>query len=337
VTFDLGGAAIGAVSSFAVTGVLCVVARRRGWLDHPGARRMHDAPTPRVGGVGLLAGLLPALLLTGARGAAVTAGAYFAVGLLDDVAHGRHGLRARTKLLLQVAAGVVAVVGFDVRFAGRPSGPWGSVALAWAGPALTVAWLVAVVNLVNFTDGIDGISATTGAVLLGAAAGAGGPASGLAAAGLGGLAGFALWNAPPARAFLGDGGSHLLGALVALAPCAGTGVAATEAVPWALATAPLLPTIVDVGAALVRKVRRGVPLAVAHDDHLYQRLVKAGDPAGLVALRYGALALAAVALAGPVARRHGALAAVLAGAAVLGLHLATGARRTAGVPRTLGA
>jgi UDP-N-acetylmuramyl pentapeptide phosphotransferase/UDP-N-acetylglucosamine-1-phosphate transferase len=210
VTSGPAAAALAAAASCAATGLLAAVARRRGWLDHPGERRMHAEPTPRVGGAALLLGLLPSLWTTPARGAATVVALYFAVGLADDLRHGRRGVPAWGKLLLQVAAGTVAVAVLDVRFAGRLDGPWGTVDLAGAGPVLTVAWLVAVVNLVNFTDGIDGISAATGAVFLGVAAGAGGPAAGLAWGGLGALAGFAIWNAPPARAFLGDGGSHLL-------------------------------------------------------------------------------------------------------------------------------
>ena len=328
-------AALAAALSCAATGALAWLARRRGWLDHPGARRMHIDPTPRVGGAALLVGLLPLLWATPARGAAIVVALFFAVGLADDIAHGRRGVPAWAKLCLQVAAGIVAVAFLDVRFAGRASGPWGTVDLAAAAPVMTVLWFVAVVNLVNFTDGIDGISAATGAVFLGAAAGAGGPASDLAWGGLGALAGFAVWNAPPARAFLGDGGSHLLGALVALGPCSGAGVAPGETLPWALAAAPLVPTIVDVGAALVRKVRRGIPLATPHDDHLYQRLVKAGDSPLFVAFRYGALALAGVLLAGPVARRFGVPLAVFAGGTLLLVHLLAGARRAAAVPRTL--
>ena len=70
-------------------------------------------------------------------------------------------------------------------------------------------------------------------------------------------------------------------------------------------------------------------------DSLYQRLVKAGTPTGLVAVRYGVLAWLAALLAGSVARSVGALAATCFGVAALGLHLFDGARRTAGVPRSL--
>src|SRR5205085_8727400 len=135
--------------------------------------------------------------------------------------------------------------------------------------------------------------------------------------------GFLVWNRPPARVFMGDGGSHLLGFLVAVQvfPVPVWRVLsdfeyAFEAAPWPLVAAPLVPSIVDVAEALIHKARHGIPMSQAHNDHLYQRLVKAGWSHGAVAIRYGVLALLAVVLVGPVATRIGALGACAIGAAI---------------------
>jgi len=257
---------------------------------------------------------------------------FFLVGLLDDVRGRRRGLPAAAKLLLQAGAASV-VVAMGLRFEGRGSGPFGAGSLgALAGP-LTGLWVVAVVNVVNFTDGSDGIVAATCAVILSAASGGSSDWLETAfAAGAGAAIGFAAWNAPPAKIFMGDGGSHLLGFLVAAGACSSPHA---HAVPWPLVAAPLVPFIVDVAEALVHKARHGIPMSLAHNDHLYQRLVKAGAAAGAVAIRYALLALVAIALAGPVATSFGLWAAILSGAAVMALHLWTGARATRGVPRLM--
>ena len=76
-----------------------------------------------------------------------------------------------------------------------------------------------------------------------------------------------------------------------------------------------------------------VPDAVVTNDHLYQRLVKAGVPTGFVALRYGLLSVAAILCAGPLAHAIGVIPASAVGLAILLVHLVTGARKTRGVPR----
>jgi hypothetical protein len=84
--------------------------------------------------------------------------------------------------------------------------------------------------------------------------------------------------------------------------------------------------VVDVAAGLVAKRRRGVPLSAAHRDHPYQRLTRLGRPHAAVALRYGAVVLLAALVAARGASLVGAVAAVLLGALVLGLHLLDAAR-----------
>jgi UDP-N-acetylmuramyl pentapeptide phosphotransferase/UDP-N-acetylglucosamine-1-phosphate transferase len=306
-------------------------------LDPPDERRLHVVPTPRLGGVAVLAGAAAALAALGPRpGAAVAWGAlaFFAVGLLDDLSRGRRGPPPLAKAALQVAAGGVAA-GLGLRFegvlSGEAGGTWPSFGFGALQAPMTVLWFVAVVNAVNFLDGSDAIVPATSVVVLSAAAGVStGSVASTALAAAGAVLGFAAWNAPPARIFLGDGGSHLVGFLVAATACSGGGA---PAVPWPLVGAALVPAVVDVAMALAHKARTGIPLSQAHHDHLYQRLVKAGRSPASVALRYAALSLAAVVVAGPLALRVGAPVASAIGLAVLAAHLGTGARATRHVPR----
>jgi UDP-GlcNAc:undecaprenyl-phosphate/decaprenyl-phosphate GlcNAc-1-phosphate transferase len=346
------------VLSLVGTGVARRVAIRRGRLDEPDpTRRIHTRPTPRVGGLGIAAGFFTSLLAlavvyaerspiraaaaTSDRAVLVGAALFFALGWLDDVRR----LPAGLKGLLQIGAAVVPVAALGLRFEGVPDGPWPAIDLGSLSIPMTVLWILAVVNVVNFLDGIDLITSLT--VLVPLCAGAAlEPEIGAPAIAVGAVVGFVPWNVPPARVFMGDAGSHLLGFVVAALPCGvftPTTSDETEfvaflagpsfGVPWPLVAAPLLPAILDVLEALIHKARVGVPMSQAHADHLYQRLVKAGWPAWLVAIRYGSLSLSGVLLAGPVAARWGLAAAIVPGVFLLVVHWVTGVRATRHVPR----
>lgn len=301
-----------------------------GLADVPAPHKSHRRPVPRAGGLVLGPALALGLLVgvgSGAWPADLCAYAGPALGfLLLGLADDRFRLSARLKLLGQALLAALAVV-LGLRFLGLPCGPFPALGFGPLTPALTALWIVAVVTVVNFLDGIDLITVATTAPALAVAAGAGaGPGGGvLAAAALGGVLGLAVWNVTPARLFPGDGSTHLLGFLVAstaLAPAAGP----SRPLPWALTSALVLPGVVDVAAGLVAKARRGVPLAAAHRDHPYQRLTRTGLSHGAVALRYGALVLLGALAATWGARWVGAGWAVALGALLLALNLALAAR-----------
>lgn len=267
----------------------------------------------------------------------VGAALFFAVGFLDDLFR----LPTLVKWLLQAMVAVVAVSRLRLRFDAGAMGPWPNLPDWTMDSVLTAVWIVAVVNLLNFLDGIDGILVATCLVVSGAVAGWGSEASAAYAVAVGSCTGFAVWNAPPARTFMGDGGSHCLGFVVAASACTvpdswhsgGEMSVASAFLPWPIVGAALLPAILDVGEALIHKARNGIPLSQAHADHLYQRLVKAGWSHGAVALRYGLLSLAGVVLAGPVAMEAGLAWALVPGILLLVIHWATGIRATRAVPR----
>ena len=301
-----------------------------GLLDAPAAHKVHRTPVPRSGGLALVGAISLALLvalgsgstLGGLRAYALPAAGFALLGLWDD----RRRLPARVKLAAQVALAALAV-GLGLGWEGAGIGGFGALHFGDLTPLMSVLWIVAVVTVINFIDGIDLITAATTAVMLSFAAAQGaGPGGGqLFGAAAGAVLGFAFWNVTPARVIVGDGGTHLLGFLVAasaLAPEDGS----ARALAWPWIGALLLPGVVDVGAGLVTKWRRGVALSAAHKDHPYQRLPRLGRSQPAVALRYGALAVLALVTVRYGEPWLGAVGAVTFGVLVLAAHLVEAAR-----------
>jgi UDP-N-acetylmuramyl pentapeptide phosphotransferase/UDP-N-acetylglucosamine-1-phosphate transferase len=268
-----------------VSYVFCELVRRHapawGLLDTPGPRSSHGGITPRGGGVGVFAGLL-AGLVAGRWWAGpleqdalvLVVGAIFlvALGVWDDL----QSLSAWKRLAIHgaVAAAVVTALGGIDRL---PLPSPLDVPLGVLGRPLTALWIVVVANFFNFMDGIDGLAGAqaiaTAAVVI--ASGWSQTASGLAAALLGGVAGFLVLNWPPARLFLGDAGSVPLGFLLAALPL----LAPREARPEALfaVAVSLALFLLDPLETLIRRWRRGVRVTESHRDHSYQRLVPPGS------------------------------------------------------------
>jgi UDP-N-acetylmuramyl pentapeptide phosphotransferase/UDP-N-acetylglucosamine-1-phosphate transferase len=332
---DLLPAALAFLAAVPAVWGATLLAPRLGLLDVPGPRSSHARPVARAGGIGVgavvfLGATLAAVAFPEAGRATdllawtVPAAGFFAIGLLDDL----RDLRAGTKALLQSGAALLAVL-LGLRWEGTPGAGFPALSFGDATPVLTWLWIVAAVNLANLLDGIDLITCATSGVVLALAAGAGAGPPPLFALSAGAVLGLAVWNATPARVFPGDAGTHLLGFLVGAAALGGPGGAA---LPWPVAAAPLLPGALDVAGGIAAKVRRGIPWWAPHRLHLYQRLTGRGWPHALIAVRFGALALAAAAVAGLVVPRAGWLPALLVTAALLGGHLVHGARDRAPPP-----
>ncbi|WID94428.1 glycosyl transferase [Bosea vestrisii] len=263
--------------------VLCLVLRplmMRYALARPNARSSHRTPTPQGGGIAVLAGAFLALNLAlvlipmeaNAKQGLVLAMAAAAllalVGAWDDIRPLSPGLR----LPLQVFC-----VGIVVFYAAPEIRLLPDALPLWAERGLALIAGVWFVNLVNFIDGIDwitlaGLVPLTGAVALAGGYGVVDPATSLlAAALLGGLLGFAPFNKPVARIFLGDVGSLPLGLLGAylLYRLAGTG---------ALTAALILPLyhVMDSTITLFRRLARSEKIWQAHRSHFYQQATDNG-------------------------------------------------------------
>ena len=220
------GAAVGLAAglSLTLTPLVRRLALRLGITDTPDERRVHLRPTARAGGVAVATAVVTALALGAGvpelLGPPVLTGAAFLliVGVADDV----FSLRAETKLAAQLMAALLAVAG-GLRLHLLGAAPVGAVAVLEA--ALTVVWIVLIINAFNLSDGLDGLAAGMGAIgllALGAAVMRGGDASAalpcfvIAAA----LAGFLVYNSHPATVFLGDAGSLGIGYALAVLPLA---------------------------------------------------------------------------------------------------------------------
>jgi Fuc2NAc and GlcNAc transferase len=282
-----------AVIAFLLVGLVRRYALHHQILDHPGPRASHSLPTPRGGGLGLVAAALLVLLtLPGVRsspplllalvGVALTA----LVGWLDD----RNSLGVRTRLAAHLMAGLLLL----------PLAHWPSAVPSWMGViagAWWVFWTVSAINVVNFMDGIDGLIGSQ-AFIFGAYLALrglpGGTAQVIGLALAGASFGFLFWNWPPARIFLGDVGSGALGMLFVLG---GLLLVREGAVSIVTAFLPLYPLFLDASVTLVRRLRRGERITEAHRTHLYQRLANGTWGHARVALLYAALAMAALPVA----------------------------------------
>ena len=293
------------LAAFAATPVVRRLAVRFGAIDHPSDRKVHPRATPTLGGIALwfaiLVGLGVAWLTPYFRdlfvasfeplGALVAGTAVMLLGAYDDV----RGLSVPAKVAGQVlAAGLLLLFGVELLFFWFPGLGVLSLSADLSVP-LTLIWVLAMVNAVNLIDGLDGLAA--GVVAL--AAGAfftyvvitgspiwpdASPASLLTAVAAGACVGFLPHNLHPARIFMGDSGSMLLGVVLAAATISGVGQteAPTGSTFAALAIPVLIPVLVlavpltDVALAVIRRLRRGRPLTRPDKEHIHHRLLEIG-------------------------------------------------------------
>jgi Fuc2NAc and GlcNAc transferase len=288
------------LACFAASAVLTQAMRRlgvsHGLLDVPNERSSHTRPTPRGGGVAIVAtcaagfALLAALqridaaLFAALSGGLVVAG----VGFLDD----RRPLPAFIRLAAQAAVAAWAVAWFG----GLPALRVGAhvVSFGWLGYVFATLGMIWAVNLFNFMDGIDGIAASEAifVALAGAAVTlARGGSTGVALAAVvfaAACGGFLPWNWPPARIFLGDVGSGYLGYVIVV-----LAVAATRDDPAALWVWLILggAFFTDATVTLVRRALRHERVHQAHRSHAYQWLARRWDSHTKVTLSVAAINL----------------------------------------------
>lgn len=275
----------------AVVAALVIAVARRSLLaarfaDIPNARSMHSSPTPRIGGLGLLAGALPiAFFHADAPLAAILACALFlgVVSAIDDV----RSLPIQVRLPAHVGAAFLALLAAASPESGR-------IALGLAGLFFCLVGLAYMANVFNFLDGVDGMAGGMGvigfAALAWVAHDAGfAPLAFACAAIASASAGFLLYNFPPAKVFLGDAGSIPLGFLAGA--LGGYGYVAGAWPAWL----PLLvfsPFIADASVTILQRMLRRERIWEAHRSHHYQRLALAGWPRRRLALAAYALMLA---------------------------------------------
>lgn len=277
--FWLLGYLVAFLSSLALTAWARQQALRKAILDIPNERSSHTIPTPRGGGFGFVVVFyigLVVLWLThqiDARLALALCGgvplAY--VGHLDD----KHGLSARWRFGVQLLVAIWGVAWLG----GVPVFDWGcgQWPVPVIGSILAVIATVWLINLYNFMDGIDGIAGLEGIFVLGTAgvvmAYVGSPLAGVAGLLVAGLAGFLVWNWPPAKIFMGDIGSGFIGYIIALLLFSSNN-AHTLPIPFWIIVLALF--MFDAFYTLMARLLRKEKVYEAHREHAYQRLVQKG-------------------------------------------------------------
>jgi UDP-GlcNAc:undecaprenyl-phosphate GlcNAc-1-phosphate transferase len=298
------------VISVSVTGAMRWIAPRVGLVDHPGARKVHTAPTPLGGGIGIVAGVVLPLICAeaAARLLAVNlewrerllgevdlspagviqrraqlwwilgGGLVLSVmGLVDD----RRSLAWAPRLLIQVGVACGLVFGAGIQatiFAPQP----------WIGQLASVLWILVLVNAFNFLDNMDGLSsgiALIAAVVLAAVMlrATGQPrwlVAGLMLVLIGSLTGFLCHNWHPAKIFMGDSGSYFVGLVMSCATLLGTyydyagapGSRHVVLAPLCILAVPLY----DFASVMIIRTLEGRSPFHADKSHFSHRLVDIG-------------------------------------------------------------
>lgn len=288
----LAFAAITFLFNLAITPLLLFIAHKKEWYDAESHRKVHKGNIPRIGGVGISAGFfLPLLigflffpdLLKVSIPQIKTFIPFFIgaviihfVGLLDDFAD----LPAKVKLVVQVGVSVIVVAsGHYFREITFPFVNF-ILPLSVFGPVVTVLWIVGVTNAINLLDGLDGLSSGTAGIavfFMGlSAVSLNNPMGALLSFALAGaILGFLVFNFPPAKIFMGDSGSLLLGYTLACLPIF-VFIGSTNEMALPLAITFLLIPILDTLAAILRRQRRGLPFHYPDKEHLHHKLLDFG-------------------------------------------------------------
>ena len=266
------------------------LARVVGAIDRPRERGLSERSTPLLGGIAIFGGLLVAGLIwlpTGYfkehelwHGVLLAAAVITFVGAIDD----RFELPPLVKLAGQVIAAVitvhygVAVKSVTLPFIGVLHFP--NAGVTNAGPILTVIGLVAMMNVVNFSDGVDGLAAGVCVIIAATMAviafDLGRPQPGVLAALTAGAAlGFLVYNFPPASSFMGDCGANLLGLLmgvITVEAAVKTAAVVSFVLPLILLAVPFL----DTTFVVLKRLKYRQPIYRSDTEHFHHRMARIG-------------------------------------------------------------
>ncbi|HEU4964267.1 MAG TPA: MraY family glycosyltransferase [Bacilli bacterium] len=283
--------------SYLMVPLLRKLSLRYGFVDRPNPRKLHKEPIPVLGGAAIYFGFLITIflmeLVTGHvtqtfYGIAIGGFLLFAIGLVDDYFKTRgKDFPAWPKFLTHIAAAGVLIL-FDVKVESLTI-PWIDLpyynfeahGMGWLSPVVTILWVVALTNMLNFLDGADGLAAgiasISGTSLLSMAVLTGNP-TGVAmyAVALVGVSlAFLKHNFHPARIFMGDAGATFLGFTLAAIAVDGAFKSATfvsVAVPVLALGVPIFDTIF----VIIRRLKEKRPIHHADKSHTHHTLMKSG-------------------------------------------------------------
>lgn len=283
--FVVAAMIVAGIVAFFTTPVVRVLAQKMGAMDVPkDARRMHDHPIPRMGGLAIFLGFLLTVLLfaeltTQVRGMLLGAVIIVVLGIFDDI----YSLPAKFKFVVQIVAALIAAgTGSMIEVLSNPnifsSNPYWE--LGWLAWPITVIWIVAITNAVNLIDGLDGLACGVStissmsmlviALVLGEA-----DVAILLAALAGGCIGFLPYNLNPARIFMGDTGSTFLGYILAVVSIQGMFKmysVISFVVPFLMLGLPIF----DTASAFIRRIAKGQNPMSPDRGHVHHRLIDMG-------------------------------------------------------------
>jgi len=274
-------------------------ANKQGLYDKIDERKIHNGNIPRLGGVGIASAFLATLVVMKLFQAPladefsdmysiwpilVSGAVMFSIGLIDDL----RDLRARTKFIIE---GLVAVSlmawGFRFKVIMIPWGD-GTLSLGLLSYPITFLWIVGITNAMNLIDGLDGLAggiAFIASLTFGLFFWAQGSimSSELCFAVAGSVAGFLIFNLPPAKIFMGDSGSLFLGFCMAILPLLGQGETKADVGIISASTILAIP-IFDTFAAMYRRRKAHVSFFTADMGHLHHILLGRVKSSSLVLL-----------------------------------------------------
>ena len=281
---------IAAVVSCASTPLVKVLAGKFGAVDVPkDGRRMHDHPIPRMGGLAIFFGFMASVLLfvaldTAKKGMLLGAVIIVVLGVLDD----KYALPAKPKFLVQIIAALIAVLaGNQIAVLSNPNifSPNPVWQLGWLRYPITVIWIVAITNSVNFIDGLDGLACGVStisaasmliiALLLVRELESELDVALMMAALVGACIGFLPYNFNPAKIFMGDTGSTFLGFIMAVVSVQGMFKMyniISFVVPFLMLGLPIF----DECFAIIRRLSRGQSPMAPDRGHVHHRLIDMG-------------------------------------------------------------
>jgi UDP-GlcNAc:undecaprenyl-phosphate/decaprenyl-phosphate GlcNAc-1-phosphate transferase len=291
-----GNAILAGLTAFGVTYLLMPsiarYAQQRAWVDVPdGDRKIHSAATPRTGGIavwfGILAGVLVSLFLATAMGGgvgllavpfskvtalAILSGGSVAalVGFYDDT----RPMGAPVKLLAQIVAATPLVASTEFIAAVSTLLGGGAIGAILAYPVVII-WVVFVMNAINLIDGLDGLAGGLSVIVISFFVILGGLTGGpllLALALMGAVLAFLRFNVPPARVFMGDTGSLLIGYVLAVLSLVVVQAEPTTNRAMAVLVILGLPGL-DTVMSVVRRLALGRSPLRADSDHLHHRML----------------------------------------------------------------
>ena len=278
-------AAMAFIFSVVCTPMVILLCKKNGWYDKPGARKMHEGVVPRLGGFCVFVAffLIATLYIRCFSSAEYTfalplfAGSFiiFLTGIIDDF----YDLRAKFKFVMQIAVALIVALSplYFRHFFALTIPPM-------LGRVFTFFWIIMLMNAYNLIDGLDwlcgGLSfltlLTSGLLLTFYGSDVGNIYFVLCAA----LAGFLVWNRPPAKIFLGDGGSQTLGYFVAVvplfAPASTFGDKKFESLKFIIMVLLTSIPVTDVVAAVIRRKRDHRAVFSADRAHIHHKLVNIG-------------------------------------------------------------